>query len=774
MAGPSGAKEATEGFQRLLAAQDAKASAQVVRAYAPVYQRLQRDTRALVTIAQTRGLKPWQVMRMQRMKDLQTQFRVSAARFATAAGNTITEAQRAAVGLAQRGARATVGAGLPPGVTMDNLARLGLGWNRLPEEAFANFVGIAADGAPIGDLLAPLGPQAAGPIKDAIGSGIALGKGPRETARLVRMAAGMPLSRALLITRTETNRAFREATRMQYASNSQVVKGYRRLAAHSERTCMACISLDGKLYPLDEPLNEHPNGRCALVPETLTYEDLGLDVQMPPQPENARQWLSRQPEGTQRGVLGNARYDAIQRGELRLDQLATIRQNAVWGDAAVVRPLKDLGLREGVGARRPTDIPLRKRTELTDPLTGRPVRGTRTAPPEPTLPKEWRAEFGDSAEFLDVSPAAADPSMIKYRGPTGREAITAQVKEQEAWARAVGGAVEADYTGLSIKAARDTNLAIARTILRHNMRSLDRIATGPYREGGRVAPFGNNTLAYQLRGNVHINLDTTVHGSVRGWSDMAVRSQRQTGAKLVKSREALAELETNIATKRLHAQTNLAERRASFDRSVQAGAYDERAERIVRANLDRLEADLKGKEKEWRKAIREHKTAMRDVESGRWGVYTGSEVTGIESPVVTDLITHEIGHFAHRRYGYYDKVSLDALATSKKTYETVERFNPRTGRITRKRQWDRRYKPQRESGRISEYATTNDHEYFAEAWADYHANNGIHLTDKVRGFIEEVIEANARFADVQASDRAGLGKLNKIYKARVPLRKRRQ
>ena len=98
MSGPSGAKEATEGFQRLLAAQDAKASAQVVRAYAPVYQRLQRDTRALVTIAQTRGLKPWQVMRMQRMKDLQTQFRASAARFATAAGDTITEAQRAAVG----------------------------------------------------------------------------------------------------------------------------------------------------------------------------------------------------------------------------------------------------------------------------------------------------------------------------------------------------------------------------------------------------------------------------------------------------------------------------------------------------------------------------------------------------------------------------------------------------------------------------------------------------------------------------------------------------
>ena len=84
MPGPSDAQKSVEGFQRLLAAQDARASASVVRAYAPVYRQLQKDTQALVQIANTRGLKPWQVMRMDRMKDLERQFLVNAQKFTDA------------------------------------------------------------------------------------------------------------------------------------------------------------------------------------------------------------------------------------------------------------------------------------------------------------------------------------------------------------------------------------------------------------------------------------------------------------------------------------------------------------------------------------------------------------------------------------------------------------------------------------------------------------------------------------------------------------------
>jgi SPP1 gp7 family putative phage head morphogenesis protein len=361
--GPSGAQESVEGFRKLLEAQDARASAQVVRAYAPVYRQLQRDTQALVKIAQAQGLKPWQAMRMQRMKDLEKQFLASASRFSKAAGDTVTASQRAAVGLGRRGARQAVAAGLPRGVTMENLANIGLEWNRLPEEAFTNFVGISADGQPIGDLLAPLGPEAAAPIKDAIGNGIALGKSPRETAQLMRVAAGIPLSRALLIARTETNRAFRESTRLQYANNSQVVTGYRRMATKDDTTCMACIALDGTLYKLDEPLNEHPNGRCAIVPETISYRDLGLDVEMPPQPENGQSWFMNQGKAVQKRMLGPSRFRAYQTGDLNLTDLVEIRSSPIWGDAAGVASLRNT-LVKAAGKKQP--VPLTKWIEIHD------------------------------------------------------------------------------------------------------------------------------------------------------------------------------------------------------------------------------------------------------------------------------------------------------------------------------------------------------------------------------------------------------------------------
>ena len=341
MSGPSDAQDAVENFRIAMKYQDAQASAQVVRAYAPVYTRLERDTRALVGIAQTSGLKPWQVMRMERLKDLERQFLANSRRFATQAGSIITDSQLVAVGLGRDGALQATTAGLPNGVTMQNMANLGLGWNQLPDDAFQNFVGISADGAPLANLLEPLGPQAITGVREQIGTGIALGKGPRETAKLVTTAAGIPLSRALLITRTETNRAFREATRLSYQTNSQVVKGYRRHADKSERTCMACIALDGTLYSLYEPLNEHPNGRCALVPDVLDYKDLGLDIPPEARPDGAQDWFIDQSPDVQRQMLGATRYRAWEAGELQLPSLVEIQSNPIWGNMATVAPIRN-------------------------------------------------------------------------------------------------------------------------------------------------------------------------------------------------------------------------------------------------------------------------------------------------------------------------------------------------------------------------------------------------------------------------------------------------
>jgi hypothetical protein len=747
MPGPSDAQKSVEGFQRLLERGNRQASAQVIRAYAPVYQRLQKDTASLVKVAQTRGLKPWQVMRMDRMKDLERQFLASAAMFADDARDVISDSQRAAVGLARTGAVQTVAAGLPPGVQMDNLARLGLGWNALPEDAFTNFVGIAADGNPIGSLLTPLGKEAADGVKDAIGSGIALGKGPRATAQLVRVAAGMPLSRALLITRTETNRAFREATRLQYANNSQVVKGYRRICAQNENTCIACIALDGTLYALDEPLNEHPNGRCALVPDVLDYADLGLDVERLPEPPNARDWLARQPEVRQRKMLGRARFDAWKKGDIQLNQLATVRPNPVWGDSAVIKPLNELMV--APPPPKPIQLPKTAATRparraqpkpppevsgnLVDPMTGARVRGTKTAPPEPQLPKEWDVKkFGDPDDFLDIAPVDASPDIIKYRGATGREAIVAQVKEQEAWTRATGGSLRVDYDGLSIRAAREVNQALEATIVRNGWRPLDVINTKRLPQKG--GEFGR-AFAYQYGNGVHINTQSSGvlgmrQGSVRGW-DKKILADNEFVAKEYKDYTTqLAKMQKELASKAEMVKAGADRAESSLVRSLE---FHNRPEKVAaRGGRELTELDwlkqvgyatkkdfLEAQSKQYAKELEQSiKLVTKEAAKKRSQVFHPTQGT----ETLKEIITHEVGHYAHGRWG----------------------MNYRNEVLKGKKGKDH-------ARNLSEYALDSPEEHFAEAFAKATWGNRSELGADVLKLVDEVMEANTLMPDVAFS-----------------------
>ena len=299
------AQKAVEDLAMRVASLEQAVASRLIEDYAAVYAQIQTETAEIVAIAQRRELKPWQVGRMQRLQELEVQMVRRVNDFSRVAGNTVTAGQRAAVGLSAQGSPLTANAGLPRGITLDNLANLGLGWNQLPESAFEAFVGISGDGAPLGQLLAELGPQAATATKEAIRTGIATGKSPISIANAVRTQAGMPLTRALTISRTEVLRAHREATRLSYAANSNVVKGYRRMSSKDSSTCMACIALDDTFYQTNEPLDSHPNCRCAIVPDVLTYKDLGLDIPDEPPLQTGQEWFAGQGAATQKQMMGN-------------------------------------------------------------------------------------------------------------------------------------------------------------------------------------------------------------------------------------------------------------------------------------------------------------------------------------------------------------------------------------------------------------------------------------------------------------------------------------
>ena len=125
-----------------------------------------------------------------------------------------------------------------------------------------------------------------------------------------------------------------------------------------------------------------------------------------------------------------------------------------------------------------------------------------------------------------------------------------------------------------------------------------------------------------------------------------------------------------------------------------------------------------------------------------------------------NIITHEIGHYYHRRYGWRDPKSLEVLSRkakggTRKVPEGYERYyDPET------KNWTGWHSAGDEAYKISEYAGTNDVEFFAEAFADYY-QGGTRISKKVKGFIEEVIETNKTFnyVDLESVQRVPLGEL---------------
>ena len=236
----------------------------------------------------------------------------------------ITTAQADAVLAGRINAEQLIAASLPPG----------LDWRpAFPTGAFRKLVGYAQDGQPLGDLLAELGPLAAQDVKRALVTGIALGKNPRVIARGARDALGGNMARALTIARTEVLRSYRESTRETYHANRDVVEGWQWSAALDNRTCSVCWGMHGEHFDTDEMMDTHPNCRCALVPTSKPWADLGFpDVaETRVELEPGADVFARQSESVQRQVLGPGKYEAYRTGKIQLSDLVQKTSSRRWG-----------------------------------------------------------------------------------------------------------------------------------------------------------------------------------------------------------------------------------------------------------------------------------------------------------------------------------------------------------------------------------------------------------------------------------------------------------
>ena len=185
--------------------------------------------------------------------------------------------------------------------------------------------------------------------------GLALGQNPRVVARRITEALGGYRRRAELIARTEMLRAWREASRASYLANSDVLKGWVWHSAADERTCVMCWAMHGSEHALDEHLDDHPRGRCAMVPLTKTWAELGFAgiPETRAEVESGESLFARLSEEQQRAILGNAAFEAYRAGAVKLGDFVGRKSDPRWGTMRYTRSLRQiLGPEEALRWRR--------------------------------------------------------------------------------------------------------------------------------------------------------------------------------------------------------------------------------------------------------------------------------------------------------------------------------------------------------------------------------------------------------------------------------------
>ena len=191
----------------------------------------------------------------------------------------------------------------------------------------------------------PIPAQQVAIMKAELIRGVAAGANPRDTATRITRATGDAFvggwARAENIARTETLDAFRRAQAAVDHANRSVVAEWVWLCALSPRSCPACIARHGTRHPIDEPGPEgHQRCRCARMPVTRPWRDLGYDVDEPADAiPDAGAWFEGLAPETQRHILGPARYAAWVDGSYPMGEWAVKQANPGWRSSWVTSPV---------------------------------------------------------------------------------------------------------------------------------------------------------------------------------------------------------------------------------------------------------------------------------------------------------------------------------------------------------------------------------------------------------------------------------------------------
>lgn len=228
---------------------------------------------------------------------------------------------------------------LQPG---DTRADMAVRFDRVNADALASIVERTT--TQVTSLARPLSVDATEAMLRVLTQAIPQGLSPRQAARrMLEAVEGQfngGLARALTIARTEILDAYRTAARQQQDANLDVVTGWIWHAQLDDRTCISCVAQHGTLHrPEEAGPEDHQNGRCARMPKTKTWAELGFGIAEPPdRVTDGAAWFAAQPERVQLAIAGPARLEQLRTGQRTLADMSTRRRNPGWRASYVPTP----------------------------------------------------------------------------------------------------------------------------------------------------------------------------------------------------------------------------------------------------------------------------------------------------------------------------------------------------------------------------------------------------------------------------------------------------
>ena len=338
-------------FQRDMLVIEHEATDAIERHYAAMLPKVQADLDILTSrmerdiAAEGKGLSPSWLYEQNRLNHLQGIIKAQVDYYAQVAHGSITQSIGKA---AQEGIRASVG-------ILDSTVPSGVSYAfGVPSpDAIHAAIGALQPDSPLQQLFAGWGKDTAARAGQALVYGVASGRNPRDVARDIQGLLGVNRNRALVISRNEMLNAYRSGSLANYRANSDTVMSWRWTCSFSDRTCGACLDMDGTIHDLDEDMNSHVSCRCSCVPITRSYADIlgdagidGSDIEdsSPDDWQTGQEWFIEQDAATQRQILGPSAYNAYQSGDVTLDDFLGHAQSAEWGASIYTKSLKELGL----------------------------------------------------------------------------------------------------------------------------------------------------------------------------------------------------------------------------------------------------------------------------------------------------------------------------------------------------------------------------------------------------------------------------------------------